>query len=100
MNERLIYEWLRPELKGAPWHKGSARLGPMAYIGSDTSQWFYIPKLDMNTWHGEVVPKLKQEGASICFHSTNGCPWEVDGDGYGCSDDPWLALTAYLEAGL
>jgi len=77
VNERLIYTWLGygPDMNGIYPNR---------------------PILDMNAWHGEVIPKLKKEDATVNFTSLNKSGWEIDGDNYGCSHDPYEALTEYL----
>ena len=101
MNERLIYEWLKPELVGDDWKL----YGDLDDCGvyqmdafRDGKPSMALPPLDMNTWYGEVIPKLKKEDATVNFTSLNKSGWEIDGDNYGCSHDPYEALTEYLEA--
>lgn len=71
--KRAIYEWC-PELQGKP--------------------------LDMNTWHGEVVPKLKAEDVKVVFEND----WWLSPAKYPptfpaiVNAYPWQALTEYLEA--
>jgi len=87
VNERLIYKWLG--------------------YGNDTDgncpirkmhpSW---PPLDMNTWHREVVPKLSKEADVTFRHGAWGIqPWKQAWRGpHWVWEDPWLALTKYLEA--
>lgn len=70
MNEKRIYEWLRPELKGKKWWETLRVLGGSKQIavkiGGKTHE-MVLPPLDYNTLHNEVVPKLKAEGISVTF---------------------------------
>jgi hypothetical protein len=110
VNERLIYEWLREDLKGQDWElaEKSTDSGPFVTAAA----WFdgngihtpSLPPLDMNTWHGEVVPKLLSEGAEVHFVTNQNNHLERHHNIYarGCSEpfsgpDPWQSLTEYLE---
>ena len=109
MNERLIYEWLRPELKGKDWDKqdfgewGGWGYGWVAAGDSEWKDFGPLPPLDMNTWHGEVVPKLQGEGCAVEFAAeaepTEAKYWVIWRDRVPFSmADPYEALTEYLEA--
>lgn len=101
MNERLIYEWLKPELVGDDWKL----YGDLDDCGvyqmdafRDGKPSMALPPLDMNTWHGEVIPKLKAGRAVVKFDSCSLGGWEIQGRAYVFRADPWQALTDYLEA--
>jgi len=110
MNERLIYEWFREELKGKNWRVLRDNLGPSAVL-LDEKQARFLPDLDMNTWFDEVVPKLRGEGVDVAYTSPYGM-WSLFksvkdyiGDNSLCTIDalaestnPYDALTEYLEA--
>uniref|UniRef100_A0A6M3JFM6 Uncharacterized protein n=1 Tax=viral metagenome TaxID=1070528 RepID=A0A6M3JFM6_9ZZZZ len=108
MNEKLIYEWLRHELKG---QKG---VGIVHEDGCVTAVWVTayhvrhecpLPPLDMNTWHGEVVPKLVAEGRGVEFiaNRTGERYWVIrkpteNGFSLFSLAAPYETLTEYLEA--
>ena len=112
MNERLIYEWLRENLKGKAWELregicdwcdhpwGEAGYELPRKDGTSFMAYLSLPPLDMNTWHGEVVPKLKAQGVKVVFEND----WWLTPAKYPpafpaiVNPDPWLALTEYLEA--
>ena len=108
MNERLIYEWLKPELVGDDWKL----YGDLDDCGvyqmdafRDGKPSMALPPLDMNTWYGEVVPKLLSEGAEVHFVTNQNNHNERHHNIYaqGCYEpfsdsDPYEALTEYLEA--
>jgi hypothetical protein len=103
VNERLIYEWLKPELVGDDWKL----YGDLDDCGvyqmdafRDGKPSMALPPLDMNTWHGEVLPKLSKE-ADVTFRHGHWDiqPWKRAWHGpHWAREDPWQALTDYLEA--
>ena len=61
MNERLIYEWLRPALRSKRWFLTGNGVGGITVFDADRHDGVPLadlPDLDMNTWHREVVVKL------------------------------------------
>jgi len=104
VNERLIYEWLRPELKGKEWRKEYNGMTWGALYRREDMQfdwWVPLPPLDMNTAFSEGIPKLTKEGCDVKF--THGAwdlqpmrkPWHGP---YYARSDFWLAVDEYLEA--
>jgi len=99
MNEKRIYEWLRPELKRplTEWGLQYGVDGPEAAVvdwDASTTKTIPLPPLDYNTLHNEVVPQLRAEGIVIEYDSSSPCPWKfiageldwIDTDGYEALD--------------
>ena len=104
MNERLVYEWLSESDEIVQ----EVHDGEFVWTSVDMEGNYHsrpcLP-LDMNTWHGEVVPKLLSEGAEVHFVTNQNNHNERHHNIYaqGCyepfSDSgPYEALTEYLEA--
>jgi hypothetical protein len=101
--QRTLYEWLRPELKGKDWVLRD--IGPLGGKQAHTKPVFgqvmaYLPPLDYNTFMGEAVPKLAKEKVAVSFSYDswwfNDRHWPPTFESI-CNADPWLALVEYLE---
>jgi len=85
----IIYEWLRPELKGHNWQ--------WMVIWEYTEK--ILPPLDYNTLYEEVIPKLEREGAQyVSFRSDHPSQWRIYGRVVSLHCDPYAALARYLKA--
>jgi len=90
-------------LKGREWFVALRQGKPVAvweYDGHDFRGKVPLPYLDWNTWHDEVVKKLRKE-CDVSFRSGTWDlqPWREAWHGpHWAREDPWVALTEYLEA--
>ena len=101
MNDKAIYEWLRPALTGTEWEIVTCRVAFYKYTKEDKTLWGCLleplPPLDMNTAFSEAIPKLKAEGIDSFFSSWAGWTLETDTDSWA-NPDFYIAVSEYLEA--
>jgi hypothetical protein len=102
--QRTLYEWLRPELKGKDWVLRD--IGPLGGKQAHTKPVFgqvmaYLPPLDYNTFMGEVALKLDTEGIWL---SLSAGMWRLDESDddlrwhlVSQDTDPWVMLVKYLQ---
>lgn len=111
--ERLIYEWLYPELKGQGWKidgygcDSCSAVYQLAYWPmtgtSGPNDTLSLPDLDYNTFMEEAVPKLDSEGITVSFVYHGGIGTWVLTRGVHDKDiwrgiDLWPQVAKYLEA--
>jgi len=82
MNEKRIYEWLRPELKRplTEWGLQYGVDGPEAAVvdwDASTTKTIPLLPLDYNTLHNEVAPRLQTGGYEITWTGIDG-RWYID----------------------
>jgi hypothetical protein len=107
--QRVIYEWLRPELKGKDWAIDHEATSHVDVIGIVDGVLLVLPSLDYNTFMTGAVPKLYGEGCSVTFKRlVTDSDYREEGyykliwGGYpeviheACNHDPWLAVIEYL----
>ncbi len=99
MDEQLIYEWRYPQLNGKRFFIHG--ITELCAVWSDGGKvhWIAVTPNDMNTWHGEVVPKLWSEGYEANFYGGSKPEWAITQDNR-CyfNAAPYEALTEYLNA--
>ena len=103
-DERTIYEWAYPELKGKVWriiHKCSTGMTYAVVMDGIKVLWeMPIFRQDMNFAFDVCVPKLVSEGVEVTY-SSNG-EWFFDTNnpifqGYFHNPDFYSALLAYIK---
>ncbi len=100
MNEKRIYEWLKP-IHATLEQFDYPQEGTWTYVygkGHINESRYACPPLDYNTLHNEVIPKVKAEGIIMWFDGTS---WYLDEPG---TENLWMntdwreALDAMLAA--
>ena len=97
IDEKAIYEWLY----GVKVEKRSNGYCGLYVDEMDRPFWLRLPSLDMNTAHGECIPKLREEGVAVMYNNMDSHEWWLDPVGNVrdpfTNSDFYVALTEYLK---
>jgi hypothetical protein len=103
-DERTIYEWAMPELKGTDWHKVHKCSTGLTYAvvrdGSRILGEAVISRQDMNFAFEVCIPRLVSEGVRVMYNNMGSGEWWFDApdkDAIYTSPDFYSALLAYIK---
>jgi len=107
-DERTIYEWAMPELKGTDWHKVHKCSTGLTYAvvrdGSRILGEAVISRQDMNFAFEVCIPRLVSEGVQVMYNNMGSGEWWMDvstpesaTDIFHEDADFYSALLAYIK---
>ena len=104
-DERTIYEWAMPELKGTDWHKVHKCSTGLTYAvvrdGSRILGEAVISRQDMNFAFDVCIPWLKQERVQVMYNNMGSGEWWLDPVNLPidpiCNTDFFEGLVAYIK---